>query len=483
MPFGSSWRRRLRKASGALGLGKAAGSAAMAGEWQETTLGALGSFRNGVNFNRSQEGLGLAVVKVKDFGERFFAPRSGYDELDPNAIDITESQLLHDGDVVIIRSNGNGNLLGRSLYVREPAGPLTFSGFCIRFRPNSSEISPGFAAYLIRSPFFRRRFTAFGSGTGIQNLSQEILGSVPVSLPPLPEQRAIAHILGTLDDKIELNRKMNETLEAMARAIFKSWFVDFDPVRAKMEGRWRKGESLPGLPAHFWEDLFPDRLVDSELGKIPEGWEAGVLGNDLAELVSGARPKGGAVEEGIPSVGAENVIGLGLYDFSKEKFIPHDFFEQLRERGAAIKLGDVLLYKDGAQIGRKTYFDRGFPHAHCAINEHCFILRLKHRWMQRYVFFWLDLPWITEEIVALNSNSASAQPGINQAGIRHLPLLRAQDAVIQQFDHLAQSFLDKIFENCHESRTLAAIRDALLPKLLSGEICVKDVKKIAEAHL
>ena len=273
---------------------------------------------------------------------------------------------------------------------------------------------------------------------------------------------------------------MNETLKAMARAIFKSWFVDFDPVRAKMEGRWRKGESLPGLPAHFW-DLFPDRLVDSELGKIPEGWEAGVLGNDLAELVSGARPKGGAVEEGIPSVGAENVIGLGLYDFSKEKFIPHDFFEQLRERGAAIKLGDVLLYKDGAQIGRKTYFDRGFPHAHCAINEHCFILRLKHRWMQRYVFFWLDLPWITEEIVALNSNSA--QPGINQAGIRHLPLLRAQDAVIQQFDHLAQSFLDKIFENCHESRTLAAIRDALLPKLLSGEICVKDVKKIAEAHL
>ena len=91
-------------------------------------------------------------------------------------------------------------------------------------------------------------------------------------IPTLAEQRAIAQILGTLDDKIELNRKMNETLEAMARAIFKSWFVDFDPVRAKMEGRWRKGESLPGLPAHLWE-LFPDRLVDSELGKIPEGWK------------------------------------------------------------------------------------------------------------------------------------------------------------------------------------------------------------------
>ena len=105
-----------------------------------------------------------------------------------------------------------------------------------------------------------------------------------MSLPPLPEQRAIAHILGTLDDKIELNRRMNETLEGMARALFKSWFVDFDPVRAKMEGRWRPGESLPGLPAEHY-DLFPDRLVDSELGEIPEGWEVRRM-EDIAERVA-----------------------------------------------------------------------------------------------------------------------------------------------------------------------------------------------------
>ena len=95
---------------------------------------------------------------------------------------------------------------------------------------------------------------------------------------PLPEQRAIAHVLGTLDDKIDLNRRMNETLEAMARALFKSWFVDFEPVRAKMEGRWRRGESLPGLPAALY-GLFPERLVDSELGEIPEGWEDAGVGH------------------------------------------------------------------------------------------------------------------------------------------------------------------------------------------------------------
>ena len=98
----------------------------------------------------------------------------------------------------------------------------------------------------------------------------------------LPEQRAIAHVLGTLDDKIELNRRMNETLEEMARALFKSWFVDFEPVRAKMDGRWRRGESLPGLPAEHY-DLFPDRLVPSELGEIPEGWAVKPLG-DVIEI-------------------------------------------------------------------------------------------------------------------------------------------------------------------------------------------------------
>ena len=104
-----------------------------------------------------------------------------------------------------------------------------------------------------------------------------------LDLPPLPEQRAIAHILGTLDDKIELNRRMNETLEGMARALFKSWFVDFEPVRAKMEGRWRRGASLPGMPAELY-DLFPDGMVDSELGEIPEGWGVGKFG-ELAEQI------------------------------------------------------------------------------------------------------------------------------------------------------------------------------------------------------
>jgi type I restriction enzyme S subunit len=340
-----------------------------------------------------------------------------------------------------------------------------------------------FLKYLMLSPAVRSAMEARVTGTSgsHQRVRPSDLLSISVEIPvDLQEQRAIAHILGTLDDRIELNRRMSETLEAMARALFKAWFVDFDPVRAKRRGdpggrpRWQRGQSLPGLPAHLY-DLFPDRLVDSELGEIPEGWGVGRLGQVLGELVSGARPKGGAAQEGVPSIGAENVIGLGRYDFSKEKYVPRDFFNELQRKSAAVRPGDVLLYKDGAQIGRKTYFDCGFPHEQCAVNEHVFIVRAKHAHYQRYLFFWLDQDWMTQEIISLNSNSA--QPGINQQGVRALPLLKPPDAVVEAFDRLSKKLTDRLFAACHESRTLAALRDALLPKLIRGEIRVKDAER------
>ena len=128
------------------------------------------------------------------------------------------------------------------------------------------------------------------TGSTRPKLTQGNMNRIELLTPPLPEQRAIAHVLGTLDDKIELNRRMNETLEEMARALFKSWFVDFDPVRAKMDGRWRQGQSLPGLPADLY-DLFPNRLVPSELGEMPEGWEVKTVGDVAEQRRNGVRPE------------------------------------------------------------------------------------------------------------------------------------------------------------------------------------------------
>lgn len=330
---------------------------------------------------------------------------------------------------------------------------------------DTRRVDPKYVLYYFRSELGRHALLQHASTVGTPGIGQPLksLRSIRLPVPPLTEQHAIAQILGTLDDKIELNRRMSETLEAMAQALFKSWFVDFDPVRAKSEGR------DPGLPRPL-ADLFPDSFEDSMLGETPRGWGCGCLGDVLAELVSGGRPKGGAAEEGVPSIGAGNVIGLGKYDFSKEKYVPREFYNELRRRGAAVKPGDVLLYKDGARIGRKSYFDCGFPHTECAVNEHAFIVRGKRPDQQRFLFFWLDQDWMTQMIISLNSNSA--QPGINQQGVRSLSVLTPPDCVLEAFDRLLSPISDRLFKSCLESRTLAAFRDTLLPKLISGELRV-----------
>ena len=347
-----------------------------------------------------------------------------------------------------------------------------FDGICSTdiwvVRPKEG-VDAGFLFYTMATLGFVERAVRGSNGTRMPRASWDFLSEYELSLPPLPAQRAISRVLGAFDDKIALNARMNSTLEAMARALFRAWFVDFEPVRAKQAGRWRRGETLPGMPAALY-DIFPAELTPTELGEAPVGWEARAIGDELATLVSGSRPRGGAVKSGIPSIGAENVLGLGRYDFSKEKYVPPDFFDKLKRRGADVRNGDVLLYKDGAKIGRKTYFDKGFPHADCAVNEHTFILRLHNAAAQRYLYFWLGQDWMTHKIITLNSNTA--QPGINQTGVRGLPILMPPDDVLSAFDDIASDMTGRIFANCHESRTLAAMRDTLLPRLLSGEVRV-----------
>ena len=176
------------------------------------------------------------------------------------------------GDIVFTHAGNIGQaayIPNSSMFDRYVISQRQFYMRCDR-----SKAIPEFIALFFKSPEGRHKLLANASQVGVPSIARPVtyLRTLKMSIPPLPEQRAIAHILGTLDDKIELNRRMNETLEAMAQALFKSWFVDFDPVRAKMEGR------DIGLPKDI-ADLFPDRLVDSELGEIPEGWKVKALGD------------------------------------------------------------------------------------------------------------------------------------------------------------------------------------------------------------
>ena len=276
------------------------------------------------------------------------------------------------------------------------------------------------------------------SGSGQPLLNQTILSSIPTALPPLPTQRAIAHVLGTLDDKIELNRRMNETLEEMARKLFKSWFVDFEPVRAKMEGRWRRGESLPGLPAKHY-DLFPGRLVDSELGEIPEGWEVKAL-EKLVELAYGKALRAVDRKDGsVPVYGSNGQVGW------------HD---------------KKLVAGPGIVVGRKgnpgvvTWtHDDFFP-----IDTTFYVVPRDANGGLPFLLFALtdqDLPFVSAD---------SAVPGLNRNLAYMNKQLMPDKHVLAEFDDYASA----IFSRCHrleeESRALAALRDALLPRLVSGQV-------------
>ena len=362
--------------------------------------------------------------------------------------------------------NITGDSVARVCQVAPDVLPARVNQHVAIIRPDSVNLDTDYLRYCLVTPEMQTLLLSWAGSGGTRNaLTKGMIESLEIPLPVLLEQRAIAHVLGTLDDKIELNRRMNATLEGMARAIFHDWFVDFGPTRAKIEGR------EPYLPPQLWS-LFPDRLAPSDLGDIPEGWEVRALGDEIAELVTGSRPRGGAAEFGIPSIGAENINGLGSHDYSKEKFIPESHYTALVKRGANVHDGDVLLYKDGAYIGRKAYADCSYPHEECAINEHVFIVRLKNKAAQRYLFFWLDQEWMTSSIVDLNSTSA--QPGINQVGVRSLPLMVPSSEALGAFDWLTCKLTSKLFGNCHESRTLAAQRDALLPGLVSGAVGVEE---------
>ena len=209
--------------------------------------------------------VGTPIITVEHLGEN----RIVHQDL-PHVSEYDRGRLskysLRKGDIVFSRVGS----VDRRALVRETEEGWLFSGRCLRVRPDPKKIGPGYLSYFFGLKSFQEHIRSIAVGATMPSLNTRILSDIAVFCPPLTEQRAIAHILGTLGDKIELNRRMNETLEAMARALFKSWFVDFDPVRAKMTGR------DTGLPTHL-ADLFPDRFVESELGLIPEGWEAAPL--------------------------------------------------------------------------------------------------------------------------------------------------------------------------------------------------------------
>lgn len=314
---------------------------------------------------------------------------------------------------------------------------------------NEHEYNNVFVYYLLCTMSETIKSIASGAATPIVNKS--LFSSVNITVPSLSIQNRIAAILSAYDDLIENNLRRIKILEEMAQALYREWFVHF---------RFSDHEKV--------------RLVDSPLGKIPEGWEASTLGDNIVALESGRRPKGGVtgIAEGIPSIGAENVIGIGKHDFSKERYVPHEFFDSLNK--GVVKDGDVALYKDGANIGRSTYFRDGYPYQKCCVNEHVFLIRATGDHLtQNMLYLWLREPETVAQIRSKNTNAA--QPGINQKAVRSLRIVVPPKYVVNEFDSLVESILGEIVYLANKNRVLQCTRDLLLPKLISGELDVSEL--------
>ncbi|WP_051240630.1 restriction endonuclease subunit S [Tepidiphilus margaritifer] len=430
----------------------------MADKWRVVTLGDVADLVRGVSYRPSDlladgaEGIPLLrATNIKnqalELADVLFVPPAL----------VRDHQRLRRFDVVIAMSSGSRDAVGRLAQLRRDWVGCV-GAFCGVVRADPKRVHPEYLGYVLQSPAFRTHVETRAVGTAIMNLSRDRILGFTLRLPDLPEQSAIAHILGTLDDKIELNRKQNETLEAMARALFKAWFVDFEPVRAKMEGRWQRGQSLPGLPAHLYE-LFPDRLVESELGEIPEGWEV----TSLAEFSSlnpetwtrSTRPKQ------IHYVDLSNtkwgrIESVANYDADNAPSRAQRVLRPLDTIVGTVRPGNgsYAMISDEGLTG-----STGFA-----------VLRPVQREFAELIY----LAATSRENIERLSNLADggAYPAVRPEVVSATPVPRAGKELINEFSRQVRPMLSGITDNEHVSRTLAELRDTLLPRLISGELRV-----------
>lgn len=431
----------------------------MVDEWTEEPFSDVIEFQEGPGIlakDFREEGVPLVRLSGLERGGSVLA---GCNYLDPEAVAKRWSHFaLAKGDVLLSTSAS----LGRIAVVGDDGvGAIPYTGI-IRMRPRDHRLEPAFIRYLLEGPSFQQQAEMVGAGSVIRHFGPMHLRQMTVVVPPLAEQRAIAHILGTLDDKIELNRRRSETLEAMARALFQSWFVDFDPVRAKAEGR------DCGLPRSL-ADLFPHRFTDSELGEIPEGWWGRAVG-ELAEIVGGSTPRttepafwaGGVYHWATPKDLASLAMPVLL---DTERRITD---AGLAEISSGLLPPGTVLLSSRAPIGYRAICE-----VPVAINQGFIAMKAIPNVSNLFLLYWTESAH--DEIVARANGSTFLE--ISKANFRPIPVVAPSEAVMQAFDRLVRPAYERIVANEKECRALATLRDTLLPKLISGELRVKDAER------
>ena len=444
--------------------------------------------------------------KYDDKGTFFFINgnnlRNGKIEIDENTKRTSENEYLKykknlNNRTLFVSINGTlGNI---AAYNGEPV----ILGKSVCYFNVLESVDKGFIQYIILSEDFQKYINSLATGSTIKNVSLKLMRSYEFELPPFNIQRIISNILTSLDDKIALNHRINQTLEAMAQALFQSWFVDFDPVKAKQQileaGGTARNAELAAMqiisgknphqlktyqqtqPQQYAElehtgKLFPNRLVESELGPVPEGWAVKTLGSLCSLITKGTTPTNSDIQGAndiptVPYIKVKDISSEGEIIRNTLELIPESVHLGALKRSVVFE--NDILFSIAGSIGRIAVIDADLTNSNT--NQAVGIIRLENKSMHFY--------WVLQSIKSkrIQDNIASkvvqgVQANTSLANLRDIQLIQPEDDILQDWNKHIDFLLDSVRMNQNEERMLVEIRDSLLPKLLSGEIDVSSLE-------
>lgn len=386
-------------------------------EWKEYRLGDLLK----VKYGKDHKNLGAGHIPIYGSGGIM---RSG-------------DSYLSDKPSVLIPRKGT---LSNIFYVEEPFWTVDTMFWT---EINTNIVSPKYLYYAIKD----LRWDSMNVGSAVPSLTVPVIESVTITIPSLETQKKITEQLSDLDSKVEYNRKICKNLEAQAHALFKHWFVDFVPFKN-------------------------GKFIESEYGTIPEGLQYKRIEEIPHILETGKRPTGGVkgINCGVPSIGAENIKGLGCYDYSKTKFVPKEFAASMKK--GKINGYELLIYKDGGKPGyfipNFAIFGEGYPFNEMCLNEHVFKLDFGNKGYSLFAYFFFKTKQIMSYLNAQGSKAAI--PGINSKDIENVPMPSIDNDCVKNYCSEVEDIIKQILILSKESSRLISLRDTLLPKLMSGQI-------------
>lgn len=430
-------------------------------DWELTTLGEV-CRRGGGNIQTGPFGSQLHASDYVPIGVPSIMP-----------VNIGENRLIEDGIARITEADAkrlekhrvvagdivysrHGDVERRALVRDSESGWICGTG-CLKVRLGRGVVDPEFASFFLGHPEIRKWIVRHAVGATMPNLNTQIMEALPFVLPPIAEQKAIAAVLGALDDKIELNRRMNETLEGLARALFQSWFVDFDPVRAKVDGRQPAGMDQSTAA------LFPDSFEDSTLGPIPKGWRPCTLG-DVANNVSIT----------FDFKRFHDVVFINTGDVLEGTFLhskrsPHDRLPGQAKK--SIRRDDILFSEIRPANKRFAYVD--FDSSDHIVSTKFMIIRGSKEIHPRLLYRILTSKETLDEFQVQAESRSGTFPQITFASICYLPIVLPPIEIQEAYQRVVSELDRQVKTNIQQSRTLTTLRDTLLPKLLSGEITLE----------